>query len=339
MRSGTNRGFTLVELLVVITIIGLLVALLLPAINNAREAGRRTQCLNNQRQVGMALNQFATSKDHFPGRLSAISDPLNPGEKTIVTWTERLLPFVERTDLWDRITKGLAYVTYVPSFVCPSDPPPDRKLPHLSYTINGGIPDFHQFPFDTINNGVSHNILPSKKPFAQINGIEKVGSSEKLKVSISYVSKNDGMDTTLLLTENVDATYWTRLDPKTGDIPNEWHQAILWNYWNETKDLVQKIINVETNATVGQPVNQIVPGKGNMPAQKLAYGRPASWHTGGVNAVFCGGSSRFLSADMDYSVYAQLLSTNGTQTDILTAGGFPTPPFQTLLLSEGDISN
>src|SRR5208337_180281 len=77
-RRRPRRGFTLIELLVVISIIGVLVGLLLPAINSAREAGRRTQCQNNMRQLALALNAFAGRKNAFPAAGTFFEDNTTP---------------------------------------------------------------------------------------------------------------------------------------------------------------------------------------------------------------------------------------------------------------------
>ena len=91
-----RRGFTLVELLVVIAIIGILVALLLPAIQAAREAGRRSSCQNNLKQIGIAAQNFHDINGTFPPGMTD-DDTNNFG------WGAYLLPFMEQKPLYDRI--------------------------------------------------------------------------------------------------------------------------------------------------------------------------------------------------------------------------------------------
>src|SRR4051812_17887270 len=94
-RAAPRTGFTLVELLVVIAIIGVLVALLLPAIQAAREAGRRSQCQNNLRQLGVALSNFESSKRQLPsGGQGTLPGTTTTGYDLQSTFT-LLLPFLE----------------------------------------------------------------------------------------------------------------------------------------------------------------------------------------------------------------------------------------------------
>src|SRR5436309_11476331 len=87
-RRRARHGFTLIELLVVISIIGILVGLLLPAINSAREAGRRTQCQNNMRNIGLGILGYVNSKNNFPAAGTycedAKTDVATPDPKTSV---------------------------------------------------------------------------------------------------------------------------------------------------------------------------------------------------------------------------------------------------------------
>ena len=113
-----QRGFTLVELLMVILIIGLLLALLLPAIQSFRESGRRTACTNNLRQIGFALQHYQTAKLVFPPGVSS--------QPAWQSWCARLLPYLEKNDLWQAAQQDYQ-----------RQPDPFRPAPHagLSTTL------------------------------------------------------------------------------------------------------------------------------------------------------------------------------------------------------------
>jgi len=98
-RSKQRRAFTLVELLVVIAIIGILVALLLPAVQAAREAARRAQCSNNLKQMGLAAHNYHDTFRSFPP--GAITDGPCCSAKSRVNWAIALLPYMEQTSLYD----------------------------------------------------------------------------------------------------------------------------------------------------------------------------------------------------------------------------------------------
>jgi prepilin-type N-terminal cleavage/methylation domain-containing protein len=122
-------GFTLVELLVVIAIIGVLIALLLPAVQAAHEAARRMQCSNNQKQIVLAMHNYHDTQLSFP-----------PGAIDVVmeTWAMAVLPFIEKTQLFDAYdwtfsftaspNRKLLLDVVVPTYTCPSDGNSNRSL-------------------------------------------------------------------------------------------------------------------------------------------------------------------------------------------------------------------
>jgi prepilin-type N-terminal cleavage/methylation domain-containing protein len=150
MRTASRRGFTLVELLVVIAIIGVLVALLLPAVQAAREAARRSQCSNNLKQIGLALQNYHDTYKKFPPvAIMGRAGPL-PQRAYHHTWITAILPFIEQQPLYDSVDKarpawGQAIVrTVVPTLHCPSDsgfgdePSATHGIAVTHYVANGG---------------------------------------------------------------------------------------------------------------------------------------------------------------------------------------------------------
>jgi prepilin-type N-terminal cleavage/methylation domain-containing protein/prepilin-type processing-associated H-X9-DG protein len=175
-RSPSRQGFTLVELLVVIAIIGILIALLLPAVQAAREAARRSQCTNNLKQIGLALQNYHDTYNRLPTLHGGTSGPNdaagwelhNNGQ--LSGWIG-LLPFMEQGPLWTAISSGGTYngQTYrpfgpaawftkyppfreqVPGLLCPSDPAGPNRDPSNSQ----GRANYMFSVGDTINDNAS----------------------------------------------------------------------------------------------------------------------------------------------------------------------------------------
>lgn len=271
MSRRTQRGFTIVELLVVITIIGILMALLFPAINAAIASARRGQCINNQRQVTTAVIATTTAGSGiFPKHLK----PFTPAGTDYWPWTARILPGIGRNDIYDAyvLAPATARTERIDVFMCPSDPPAAVTEAQLSFAANAGQPGLN----DDISNGI----------FFQTND-----------QSLGFVAQNDGTATTLLLGENVHATTWSS-NANTEDF-----QTVLW----QTGKSGTMATNINLAATTQSNDTAI----------------PSSRHAGGFVVSFCDNHTRFLSSEIQYSVYALIMTPKGStatnaQTAILT---------------------
>jgi prepilin-type N-terminal cleavage/methylation domain-containing protein len=190
--AAARRGFTLVELLVVATIIGALVSLLLPAVQAARESARRSHCQNNLRQIGIALHAFHNAHRAFPVGCVEKRTFQRPAARQLA-WSAALLPQLEQQPLWRTIDFGLSYdharnavagLTSLPVYLCPSaarlaagregdevaDPGADYRAAAIDYggvygaaqlspSSNGVMLFDRAVSFDEITDGVSHTLI------------------------------------------------------------------------------------------------------------------------------------------------------------------------------------
>ena len=174
VQGPQGRGFTIVELLVVIAVIGILMGLLLPAIQAARESGRRTACMSNAYQLGMAVNRFDQDKGRVPRWQDSISaTPL------YVSWPVAVLPYIERNDLYDLWAAGTAAGSRVNLFLCPSSPPDNSNA--VAYAGNGG----DGLDASSVNHREANGVMPP------------LGNT----YSLEDVADGDGTATTLLFAE------------------------------------------------------------------------------------------------------------------------------------------
>ncbi len=269
MNRHKRIGFTLVELLVVITIIGMLMALLLPAVQAAREAGRRATCLNNQKQLALAIQQYEAANQELPGYLDKVGS-------LATSWLVPIFPMLERNDLFRKWREGAAQAernVYLQLLVCPTDPPETTSAGStpLAYVVNCGLSDE--------NNHVEPGSNPQATAlFHNANPDPCVGL---VKMSLDYLSQHDGSATTLMLSENIDATNWTET--------NEQRVGMNWARSGGTR------------------INQNIGG---------GAARPSSYHSGGVNATFADGHAKFLREDISENVYNHLMTPDSRQAGI-----------------------
>ncbi len=296
-----RSGFTLVELLVVIAIIGILVALLLPAVQAAREAARRAQCSNQLKQFGLALHSYHQTYGQIPfcygTKKATHPDTSNRN------WIVGLLPHLELQNLYDQMDMtldGLSGVNLpliqsnLPLALCPSDPDSDTPLMRFDADVTLALTNYAINVGDHKNgDGSTGAPDPPYEPFCRNShykdgGRDVRGVASRYGWSGTFAGVRDGLSNTIYV----------------GEIIPQWCGWMSWGH--------------QSFATTAWPINHRNADYQNGTA-KLEPPKDAnndsigfrSWHPSGALFLMGDGSVHFLSDSMNHATYQALSSRRG----------------------------
>ena len=298
IRHHSRQGFTLVELLVVITVISVLMGLLLVGVNAAREAARRAQCVHHQGEIAKIMLTNATSANGvLPGLVSQRGS-------VELSWVVSIMPGLQEEAWYKSFVKGTPDATpRVKGLVCPSDGnKTSNKEDVLSYVVNCGEYDAGA----TTEKTAMHSSL-----FVDKRAISK-------KVTIDGIKS--GASNTILMTENCQATYWLQSRKDTTKLTGAgqlWYveeidsKAAVDGYGfrlgGATADIGFHWPIDETTAKTAPLPLWINMGKDDEDkAGNFEYARPSSSHPGIVVVAFADGHTDTVNDDVDASVYLKM---------------------------------
>jgi prepilin-type N-terminal cleavage/methylation domain-containing protein len=309
-----RRAFTLVELLVVIAIIGMLIALLLPAVQAAREAARRMQCTNNQKQIVLAMHNYHDSNQVFPcgGR---------GGDG--IDWAIQILPFFEKSQIFEKYYNGSTVdqsimAVVIPTYTCPSDSGNNKNE---SFFYNSFVPFpiiLHNYVVCMGREGVHYpGVIHSSSYDPRNFLIDESGVTSQYlamfnicltyPLTTTFADIVDGTSNTVALSETVQGAgeldfrgyIWSGIECffTTSQSPNTM--------------VADNDVSYVVTSHIRHPLVSI--DSSNYYMRRSAR----SWHVGGVNAGLADGSVRFISNQIDLNVWRAAGSTNGGEISSL----------------------
>jgi len=319
----SRTGFTLVELLVVIAIIGVLVALLLPAVQSAREAARRMQCTNNMKQLGIALHNFHDTNLRFPAAFEELtaSPNITGNSPWGCSWTARCLPYIEQQavfqiyrfdrDWQDATTNAVPNTgpicTKIKTFICPSAPSQNtRPVNNGRGNTDYAATTEREYPNPFLNATQASAVSTSDPNFIGVLGHDKLLSVNPLAMSPAnhrMASITDGTSNTFMVAECAGRnTYWWMGKRQATTISN--------GPWAAHAARLQIGGCDPSNPNYPTANNVAGPRAVNCINSKEMY----AFHPSGANVVMADGSCRMMSSNLDLNIAYALLTRERGET-------------------------